>query len=167
MKRMHDVLLVAAMSLVVCAGCSKKDGSAGSSAGAGSGATTTASSGGAIDKNAISFKPTGKWQKADDGKNEVQLWSITNHASKKSFYAHVVLYYYDSGKKQIGRHEIDVAPMNIEPGKTIERVMGQNKAEEPKGTEYREAVFTKANFDGNTTFSDTSVAPPTRPMQGS
>lgn len=109
--------------------------------------------------------PVGKWDRKDGDKKDWLWWSIRNGTSRKLTGASVVIYYYDLKQRQIGRktHE---QKLEVPTRATRELQIGVAKQNEPRGTQYRDAVFTKVTFDDGTVFEDAAAAPEQKPYRG-
>ena len=85
--------------------------------------------------------------------------------SRKLTSASVVIYYYDLKQRQIGRKTLE-AKLEVPTRATRELQIGVAKQNEPRGTQYRDAVFTKVTFDDGTVFEDAAAAPEQKPYRG-
>jgi hypothetical protein len=174
------VPLALALSLAAgLSGCKKSDASndsapASSSAAASSvpSAAPSAPAASWLTQDSITLIAAGSWEVVEvpsekgDGtkKQTLLLWTVRNNTDKKLVSLSLVIFYYDQKKNQIGRKTFDKT-VNIEAHRSKELPIGIPHPREPKGVEYREAVFTKATFGDGTVFDDPSQAPEKRPYE--
>jgi len=119
-----------------------------------------------ITESSVTLMPVGKWDRKGEGdKKDYLWWSIRNASPKKLLGLTVTIYYYDLKQKQIGRKSFD-QKLEVPPGATRELQIGPAKQHEPRGTQYRDAVFSRAQFEGGINFDDASQAPEEKPYRG-
>lgn len=166
-----------AIALFLCGvACRKGDAATGAapSASAQASAAPSASAsakpaGLALTQDAITLIAAGSWDVVDvqpqsGGANKKQtllLWTVRNNTDRKLVSATIVIYYYDRNKRQIGRKVFE-KNLDIDARRSKELPIGIPHPQEPKGVEYREAVFTKAVFGDGAVFDDPSQAPEKR-----
>jgi hypothetical protein len=133
MKLVSLLVLAAALSLAV-AGCNNSQSGSSGSASSAQPATTGASapSGGPFGPTSVTVQWTGKFQDGD-GEKQVPVYKVTNHFGKDVYYMKVWYYFYDGGKKQIGREFFERYSLNIKPGETKEMPLGTGKDKMAKG----------------------------------
>jgi hypothetical protein len=119
----------------------------------------------AITQDSVVFMPVGKWDRKEGDKKDYLWWSIRNTAPHTLTFVAVTIYYYDLKQRQIGRKTLE-QKLSVPKGATRELQIGVAKQWEPKGTQYRDAVFTKATFDDGTTIDDPNAAPEQKPYRG-
>ncbi len=157
---------VALASLACLSACGKKADAALSEAGAASAsASASVAPPPVLTEDSVTLMPVGKWDLKGDDKLDYLWWSIRNAYTRKLVSLTVTIFYYDLHRKQIGKKAFDT-PVDIPPKATRELQIGPSKEAEPKGTQYRDAVFTKAKFDDGATFDDPSQAPDKKDYRG-
>ncbi len=119
----------------------------------------------ALTQDSVTFMPVGKWDRKEGDKKDWLWWSIRNTTTKKVTGASVVIYYYDLKQRQIGRKTLE-QKLEVPTRATRELQIGVAKQNEPRGTQYRDAVFTKVTFDDGTVFEDAAAAPEQKPYRG-
>jgi hypothetical protein len=166
---------LALLFLLALASCKKSDASSAGAPTASASASATASSAApaassppkplGLAQDSITLIAAGSWEVIEDPdshkKRTLLLWTVRNTTDKKLNSLSIVIYYYDQKKKQIGRKTFE-KQLNIEAHRSKELPIGIPHPQEPKGVEYREAVFTKAVFGDGTVFDDPSQAPEKR-----
>jgi hypothetical protein len=171
-----SAVLAAALALAGC-GDSKANATSATSASASASASAAASIAPSpttsappkpavpLTQDSVTFMPVGKWDRKEGDKKDWLWWSIRNTAPKKLTGVSVVVYYYDLKQRQIGRKTLD-QKVEIPTRATREMQIGVAKQNEPRGTQYRDAVFTKATFEDGTVFEDAAAAPEQKPYRG-
>jgi hypothetical protein len=164
------------VGVLACSGCKKSDAASGSAPAASSSAAapsasaaSSAAPASALTQDAITLIAAGSWEVVEvpsekgDGtrKQTLLLWTVRNTTDKKLVSLSIVIYYYDQKKQQIGRKTFDKT-VNIDAHRSKELPIGIPHPREPKGVEYREAVFVKATFGDGTVFDDPAQAPDKR-----
>lgn len=173
------VTLVGAFALAPAIACNDKPGdvpapaasassapAASGSAPAPSGSATAPKVPATITQDSLTFMPVGKWDRKEGDKKDYLWWSIRNTAPSTLTSAAIVIYYYDLKQRQIGRKVVESTKMKVPPKGTREMQIGVAKQWEPKGTQYRDAIFTKATFEDGTVYDDPSAAPEQKPYRG-
>jgi hypothetical protein len=151
--------------VIALAGCNKD--SSGGSSGAGSASSATGSPGSAaaapatsakLTRDTIVWKWTGKFD--PDGYTMV---SITNNGPAALTHALLQYYFYDKNGKQLQEKQFEFYSLNIAKGATVEQGRGLKKADFPAGTDAIEIVAQRADFMGNVSMVDLSLAPASKP----
>jgi hypothetical protein len=155
--------LCAAAPLTACG--TKADAALSDAAAASASVSASAVAAPVLTEDSVTLMPVGKWDLKGDDKLDYLWWSIRNAYTHKLQSLTVTIFYYDLHRKQIGKKTFDT-PVDIPPKATRELQIGPSKESEPKGTQYRDAVFTKAKFDDGATFDDASQAPDKKEYRG-
>lgn len=164
---MHNTRIIAALAgalALTLAGCNKDSGSASatSSDGAaphdgGSAAAAPASSA-KLTRDTIVWKWTGKFDAEG-----YTLMTITNNGPAQLTHALLQYYFYDKSGKQLLDKQFEFYGLNIGKGETKELPRGPTKKDFPAGTDTIEIVAQRADFVGNITMLDLSLAPANKP----